>query len=84
MCRFKEIDFGLKNKKNNFGGTESPFRASLLFGMLKVILSEPPFRDRPYSFYFRDVGIRNMRGCHLHVGCEESHGIEEVGQTYRF
>ena len=45
MCHFKEIDFGLKNQK--MGGTEPPFRANLLFGMLKVVLSEPSFRDRP-------------------------------------
>ena len=32
----------------NFWGTEPPFRANLLVGMLKVVLSEPPFRDQPY------------------------------------
>ena len=32
MCHFKEIDVGLKNIISNFGGTEPPIRANLLFG----------------------------------------------------
>ena len=36
----------------------SPFRANLLFGMLKV--SEPPFRDQPYlwSHLYRGEPVR--------------------------
>ena len=54
MRHFKEIDFERKPKKNIFlgGGTEPPFRANLLFGMLKVVLSEPPFRDQPYIYIY--------------------------------
>ena len=48
MCHFKEMDFGLKNIIFSFWDTEAPFRANLLFGMLKAVLSEPPFRDQPY------------------------------------
>ena len=50
VCHFDEIDFWLKKQIFNLGCTEPPFRANLLFGMLKVVLSEPPFRDRPYCF----------------------------------
>ena len=50
MCHFKEIDFWFKEGIFNFGGTKLPFRANLLFGMLKVVLSEPPLRDQPYPF----------------------------------
>ena len=39
---------GCKNKSFDFGGTKPPFRANLLFGTIKVVLSEAPFRDQPY------------------------------------
>ena len=29
-------------------GTDPPFRANLLSGMFKVVLSEPPYRVQPY------------------------------------
>ena len=47
MCHFKENENEYKNIIFDLGVTEPPFRANLLFGMLKVILSEPPFRDQP-------------------------------------
>ena len=55
MCPLKGIDFWLRNKntiwrggdRTSFSG-EPPFRVNLLFGMLKVVLGEPPFRDQPY------------------------------------
>ena len=62
MCHFKEIDFLLKSNIFNFGGTEPPFRASLLFGMLKVVLSEPPFRDQPYILKGESNRVRQERG----------------------
>ena len=34
--------------KFQVGGTKPPFRANLLSGTLKVVMSEPPFRDQPY------------------------------------
>ena len=56
MCHFKEIEILLKNMIFTFGGTESPFRANLLFGMLKKVLGEPPFRDQPHNTNCKHFG----------------------------
>ena len=71
MCHFKEIDLGLKNIISNFGVP------NLLFGMLKVVLSEPPFginrtnTARTPSFFVS--GFENILFSRPSYACSENY-----------
>ena len=45
---FQGNQFWVEKQNKTLGVTEPPFRANLLFGMLQVVMSEPPFRDQAY------------------------------------
>ena len=57
MCRFKEIENECKNNIFNFGGYRTSFS-----GMLKVVVSEPPF----------GINRTSTNGCKLGEGLKVS------------
>ena len=49
MGNFKEIEIGCINDKMSIrGGPNLLLGRTSFSGMLKVVMSEPPFRDQPY------------------------------------